>query len=87
MNLSWDHVDGIIQRALRRALARRGDLAPTRIGIDETSFQTRHEYVTVVTNLLTSDVLYVADDRKKTSLAGYFDQPARPPPQAQMRFE
>ena len=73
LNLSWDQVDGIMQRAVRRGLARREELAPTRIGIDETSFQKRHEYVTVVTDLKTSSVLYVADNRTKESLEGFFD--------------
>ena len=74
MDLSWDQVDGIMQRAVRRGLARRAELEPARIGVDETSFQKRHEYVTVVTDLDTRDVLYVADDRKKESLEGFFDQ-------------
>jgi len=74
MSLTWDHVDGIMQRAVRRGLARRADLEPVRMCIDETSFQKRHEYVTVVTDLDSRDVLYVADNRKKGSLEGFFDQ-------------
>ena len=73
LRLSWDQVDGIMQRAVRRGLARRADLTPKRIGIDETSFQKRHEYVTVVTDLDTRDVLYVADGRKKESLRGFIE--------------
>ncbi|MBL8723807.1 MAG: transposase [Planctomycetes bacterium] len=38
------------------------------IGVDETSFQRRHEYVTIVTDLDSSRVLHVADDRKRESL-------------------
>jgi transposase len=45
--LTWDQVDGIKQRAVKRGLARRAELEPTGICIDETSFQKRHEYVTV----------------------------------------
>jgi transposase len=74
MSLTWDQVDGIMQRAVRRGLARRRDFEPERIGVDETSFQKRHEYVTVVTDLDTRDVLYVADNRTKESLQGFFDQ-------------
>lgn len=74
MDLTWDQVDGIMQRAVRRGLARRAKLTPERVGIDETSFQKRHEYVSVVSDLDTSDVLYVADSRKKTSLDGFFEQ-------------
>ena len=73
MGLTWDQVDGIMQRAVRRGLSRRPELEPERIGIDETSFQKRHEYVTVVTDLDTKNVLYLADDRTKESLQGFFD--------------
>ena len=46
--LSWDQVAGIQGRAVRRGLSRRPVAAATAIGVDETSFQRRHEYVTVV---------------------------------------
>lgn len=72
MDLSWDEVDGIQHRAVRRGLARRKLKAPRRIGIDETSFCKRHEYVTIVTDLDSATVLHVADDRKKASLDGFF---------------
>ena len=72
--LTWDQVAGIQARAVERGLARRDLEPPTRIGIDETSFQKRYEYVTVVTDLLSDCVVYVADDRRKESLEGFFDQ-------------
>jgi transposase len=74
VRLSWDQVDGIMARAVKRGIARRAELEPTGICIDETSFQKRHEYVTVVTDFHSGDVLHVADDRKKTSLEGFFEQ-------------
>ena len=49
---------------------------PARIGIDETSFQKRHEYVTVICDLDApkgGGVLYVADDRKETSVTQFFE--------------
>lgn len=73
LTLTWDEVDGIMQRAVARGLARRPALKLERIGVDETSFQKRHEYVTVVADLKTSEVVYVADDRKKSSLSGFYD--------------
>jgi len=73
IRLSWDQVDGIMQRAVQRGLERRELDAPERFAVDETSFQKRHEYVTVVSDPSTSNVLYVADDRKKESLEGFFD--------------
>ena len=45
MGLSWDEADGIQGRAVARGLARGAHQAPTRIGVDETSFQKRHEYL------------------------------------------
>lgn len=73
MDLTWDQVDGIMQRAVRRGLARREGCVLRRIGVDETSFQKRHEYVTVVTDLDSSHVLYVAEDRKRSSFQGFFE--------------
>lgn len=43
LHLSWDEVDGIQGRAVARGLKRRKLDAPKRIGVDETSFQKRHE--------------------------------------------
>ena len=75
LNLTWDEVDGIMQRAVKRGLARReaeGAQAPARMGVDETSFAKRHEYVTVVTDLDTSEVLYVGDNRTQATLEHYY---------------
>ena len=71
--LSWGQVAGIQHRAVRRGLARRELRPPRRIGVDETSFQKRHEYVTVV-NDLAGSVLYVADGRSQTALDGFFEE-------------
>ena len=71
LRLSWDQVAGIQDRAVQRGLARRETVQPERIGVDETSFQKRHEYVTTVTDL-DGKLLYVADDRRRESLDGFF---------------
>lgn len=72
LRLSWDEVDGIMSRAVARGLLRRKRIEVRRIGVDETSFQRRHEYVTIVTNLDNSRVLHVADGRKRESLDAFF---------------
>ena len=72
MALSWDEVDGIMTRAVRRGLDRRQRVMPKRIGVDETSFQKGHEYVTVVSDHDSGHVLYVADDRRQDSLDGFY---------------
>ena len=63
MRLSWTAVDGIMQRAVARGLARRETEAVRRLSVDETSFRRRHRYVTVVSNPETGHVLHVAPGR------------------------
>ena len=74
--MSWNAVDGIQQRAVRRGLKRRsferGRRLATRLGVDETSFQKRHEYVTVVCDQDRGFVEHVADGRKTEVLEDYF---------------
>jgi transposase len=72
LHLSWDEAAGIQDRAVRRGLARRQLEPVSHLGIDETSFQRRHEYVTVVSDADQGRVLYVADDRSKESLDGFW---------------
>ena len=74
LDLSWDEVDGIQTRAVKRGLERRKLETPEYLGIDETSYQRRHEYVTVVSDLKKSRVLYVADDREEKVLKGFWEQ-------------
>jgi len=72
LQMSWDEAWGIMQRAVRRGLARREREVVPHLGVDEKSFQRRHEYVTVVNDLQGQRVLFVADDRKQESLDGFF---------------
>ena len=66
--VSWDEVDGIMQRAVKRGLARREKQAVQNMGIDETSYQKRHEYVTVLLDKDRGSVIDVLDDRKAETL-------------------
>jgi len=72
LRISWAEADGIMQRAVRRGLQRRTLEAPRHAGVDETSFQKRHEYVTVVSDLERGIVLHVADDRGRAALDGFW---------------
>lgn len=72
LGLSWDQVAGVQERAVKRGLARRDLSPPVCIGVDETAFQRRHEYVTVV-NDLEDRVLHVADDRGQEALDGFYE--------------
>ena len=76
LGMSWDEVDGVQRRAVRRGLQRRESEPLRHIGIDETSFQKRHEYVTVVYDTQRRRVLEVLDGRKQETLENfYWDTP------------
>ena len=70
--LTWDQVDGIMTRAVRRGLSRREKSSPINIGIDETSFQKRHEYVTVILDKDNDVIIDILDDRKAETLKNWF---------------
>lgn len=72
LRISWDEADGIMSRAVERGLAR-GDLSEIRrIGIDEKSAGKGQQYITVVYDLETSDVLWAGRDRTKATLDEFF---------------
>lgn len=72
LGLSWDEVHGIMERAVRRGLERRKEEMIGYIGVDEKSFRKGHKYLTLVNDLCGSRVLYVAKDRKQSSLDGFW---------------
>ncbi len=70
LKLSWNAIDGVMQRAVTRGLKRRKHTPAQHIGVDETAFRKGHDYVTIVSS--GAKVLHVADDRKQASLDGYY---------------
>jgi transposase len=72
LRISWDEASGIMERAVKRGLERREAEPMKYVGVDETSFAKRHEYVTLVTDLERPRVVYVADDRSQESLDGFW---------------
>jgi transposase len=72
LGLSRDEVHGIMDRAVRRGLARRQAEPVPRLGVDEKAFRKGHKYMTVVNDLERGRVLYVAEDRKQESLDGFW---------------
>ena len=72
LGLTWDEVHGIMERAVRRGLTRRKTEMIGYLGVDEKSFRKGHKYVTVVNDLARGRVLYVAEDRKQSSLDGFW---------------
>ena len=73
LGVSWEEIAGIQRRAVARGLARRVKEPVRVIGVDETSFQKRHEYITVVIDLERDRVLWVGDQRRESSLRSYWD--------------
>jgi transposase len=74
LRLSWNAVDGIMQRAVKRGLSRREALKPRRLSVDETAYRKGHDYITVVTEQESGTVLHVAEDRLTSSLGSFYDQ-------------
>lgn len=70
--LTWDQVDGLMSRAVKRGMARRQPSSMCHVAVDETSFQKRHEYVTVVTNQEGNRVEFVGDGRSRAVLDGFW---------------
>ena len=71
LGLSWNAIDRIMQRAVDRGLRRRTVMKSEHIGVAETSFRKRHDYVIVVSDR--NRVLYVSDDRNQASLTGFYE--------------
>jgi len=73
LNLGWNAVDGIMQRAISRGLVHSDDsgLYPD-LDVDETDFRKRHHYVTVISDPGTGAVVHLSDDRKMQSLKDFY---------------
>jgi len=74
MDLSWDEAASIQRRAVHRGLARRTREPIAFLGVDETSFQKRHEYVSLVNDLTGERTLWVGDGRGKETLSSFWSE-------------
>ena len=72
LDLSRDEVHAIMERAVRRGLARRKADDLPHLGVDEKAFLRGHQYVTIVVDTWRSRVLYVAKGRDQASLDGFW---------------
>lgn len=73
LRITWDEAWHLMERAVLRGRAAKGDAVPKRIGIDEKAIAKGHRYMTLVCDLDHSTVEYIGADRKEASLAAYFD--------------
>ncbi|WGS47982.1 ISL3 family transposase (plasmid) [Burkholderia sp. JSH-S8] len=69
LRLSWNAIDGIMQRAVKRGLARRPPTPSKHLGVDEVSFSGKQEYITLVSD--EHRILAVEDGRDADSLSRY----------------
>jgi len=70
--LSWNAIDGIMQRAVKRGLARRLPTPSKHLGVDEVSFRGKQEYITLVSD--EHRILAVEDGRDANSLSRYLSK-------------
>lgn len=72
LHLSWDEIHAIMERAVRRGLARRSAEPLAYLGVDEKAARKGHNYLTIVNDLQRSRVLFVAEERTTASLDGFW---------------
>jgi len=68
LRLSWDELNLIMEKAVKRGLARRNDDPIKHVGIDEKSFLKGQSYVTIMTDTEGKRVLDIVQDRKSESV-------------------
>lgn len=74
LDLSWDEVDTVLRRAVERGLERRELAPPEHVAVDEVSQRRGHRYLTVVSDRVRGCVLHVEPDRRRSSLAAFYQQ-------------
>ena len=68
LGLSWEEAHHIMERAVKRGLARRPKQPPQLMGVDEKSFGAGQSYATLVYNLETSHVVEMSPGRSRAAL-------------------
>lgn len=74
LQLSWDVVKEIDKKYLKKKYKKPNYKNLRYIAVDEISYGKYHKYLTVVLNLETGQILYVAKKRKQKTLDEFFDQ-------------
>jgi len=77
--LSWDQVRRIDSRIIKQEQSRQSWVGLRRICVDEKAIGRGHDYITIVSDLDTHRVVFVAEGRKKSSLNKFYSRigPAR----------
>ncbi|HHJ17375.1 MAG TPA: ISL3 family transposase, partial [Gammaproteobacteria bacterium] len=73
LGVSWNAIDSIMLRTVRRGLERRQIRERhAHLCVGETVFSNRHDYVTVVTDRKSGQVIRVGEDRNKETLEAFY---------------
>lgn len=73
LRITWDEAWHLMERAVIRGRAAKGNEMPKQMGVDEKAIAKGHRYMTLVCDLEEATVEYIGEDRKETSLATYFE--------------
>jgi len=73
LRITWDEAWHLMERAVIRGRAAKGNEMPEQMGVDEKAIAKGHRYMTLVCDLEEATVEYIGEDRKETSLAAYFE--------------
>ena len=71
LSVSWNAIDGIMQRAVKRGLERRSDMDTSHLAVDEVNRKKGHKYMTIISNDQ-GYVLDVQEGKGKEGLSLYF---------------
>ena len=70
--LHWSTVKAMDKAAMLEELPDPSEATPRLLGVDEFAIRRRHRYATAVVDIETMEIPYVAKDRTKESLAGFY---------------
>lgn len=73
LRISWDEAWHIMERAVMRGRAAKGQSMPSLLGVDEKAIAKGHSYMTLVCDLQAATVEYIGEERREASLAAYFE--------------
>jgi transposase len=71
LRISWDEAWTIVEKAVERGLARKGNHGPERIGVDEKAMARGQSYCTIVCDLDRGNVEHVEEKRTQESFESY----------------
>lgn len=72
LRISWDQAWHIMERAVLRGRAAKGNSLPRKMGVDEKAIAKGHHYMTLVCDLESATVEYIGEERTEASLTHYF---------------